>query len=259
VYAANSPWRFVDPDGRGWGERIAGVLVGGMDFISFGAYSKYALPRLVEDGTMEHHQASHDYRAAKQGTEMALAVGTAWTGAGAIRGGFKAVQAARGAEVVVVGVSGGAAVAKGTASAAAVGDGIWGAFMAGYAGAQMSRIDRDGGGSGGSGGGSFKANGAQNLRNLGLGDVKLAGKSLNSGSKQLRSAGFEIKSAKDGRTVFENSKTGARVVHDQGKALGAGQKPHWTIQDRGGTFYDRSGRALSGPNPPMGGKHIPGD
>jgi hypothetical protein len=55
-----------------------------------------------------------------------------------------------------------------------------------------------------------------------------------------------------------NSKTGARVVHDQGKALGHGQSPHWTIQDQGGKFYDRSGREVSGPNPSMGGKHIPG-
>ena len=99
-----------------------------------------------------------------------------------------------------------------------------------------------------------------NLRKMGLAGVKLKGSSYNTGRKALEGAGFRLeRTTGTGRKVFVNDRTGAVVTHDSGKALAAGQKNHWTIQDKGGAFYDASGRPVSGPHPPMGGKHIPGD
>lgn len=107
--------------------------------------------------------------------------------------------------------------------------------------------------------GTIASQASQNLKRAGLGDVKLAGQSFNSGRKQLENAGFRLdRITESGRRIFINDKTGATVTFDSGKALGYGQKPHWTIQDKAGQFLDRSGRPVSGPNPPMGGKHIPG-
>ena len=100
---------------------------------------------------------------------------------------------------------------------------------------------------------------SENLRVLGLYGVNLAGRSYNSGRKLLENNGFHLeRTTKTGRKVFLNGKTGTIVTYDSGKALGAGQKPHWTIQDKAGQFFDRSGRPVEGPHPPMGGKHIPG-
>ena len=100
--------------------------------------------------------------------------------------------------------------------------------------------------------GKCAAKAAEQLTNLGLKGVDLAGKSYNSGRKALEKAGFVLENTTStGRKIFRNPRTGAVVTHDSGKALGAAQKPHWTIQDKGGRFYDRSGRSVSGPNPPM--------
>ncbi len=98
-----------------------------------------------------------------------------------------------------------------------------------------------------------------NFQKMGLKGVKLAGKSFNSGRKQLEKAGFKlVKTTKSGRKIFRHPKTGATVTYDSGKALGAGQSPHWTIQDKSGDFFDRSGRRVDGPSPPMRGRHIQG-
>lgn len=101
--------------------------------------------------------------------------------------------------------------------------------------------------------------GAEKLKEMGLKDVKLAGKSYNAGKKALEKAGFkQTKTTDTGRKEFEHPVTKAKVTYDSGGALTSQQKPHWTIQDKGGTFHDRSGNPVTGPSPPMGGKHIPG-
>lgn len=107
--------------------------------------------------------------------------------------------------------------------------------------------------------GKFAVQAAGNLRRLGLKCINLAGKSYNSGRKALEKRGFVLnRTTKTGRKIFVHPEKGTIITYDSGKALGAGQKPHWTIQDRGGQYYNRCGRPVSGPNPPMGGKHIPG-
>ena len=107
--------------------------------------------------------------------------------------------------------------------------------------------------------GKASAAGRTQLARMGLEDVELAGASYNSGRKQLEAAGFKhTETTSTGRQVFVNEETGARVTYDSGKALTSQQKPHWTIQDRAGQFYDRSGRAVQGASPPMGGRHIKG-
>jgi RHS repeat-associated protein len=123
-------------------------------------------------------------------------------------------------------------------------------------------------GAGGIGGGSgagraigkFKAAGSANLAKAGLNNVELAGASFNAGRKQLEKAGFELaETTETGRKIFINKQTGARVTYDgTPKSLTNEQGPHWTIQDKGGQFLDRSGRPVEGPSPPMGGRHIRG-
>ncbi|MEL6761287.1 MAG: hypothetical protein AAFP04_12925 [Myxococcota bacterium] len=91
----------------------------------------------------------------------------------------------------------------------------------------------------------MRESGLAKLKELGLENVQLAGRSFNSGRKALEKAGFEwTKTTPSGRRVFSNSKTGAKVSYDSGKALSPGQKPHWHIDDRGGFRYSRSGRRV---------------
>ena len=91
--------------------------------------------------------------------------------------------------------------------------------------------------------------GQANIRQMGLGNVNLGGKSFNAGRKALEKSGFVLqRTTATGRKIFRNPKTGATITHDSGKALGAGQNPHWTIQDKGGQFYNRSGRPITGPS-----------
>lgn len=146
---------------------------------------------------------------------------------------------------------------------------IKGALSAAKAFVQETAIDAaflvlgTGGGGYGAGAGravgKFSAAGRASLAKMGLEDVELAGTSFNAGRKQLEAAGFKhVETTETGRQVFVNQETGARVTYDSGKALTSQQKPHWTIQDKAGQFYDRSGRIVQGPSPPMGGRHIPG-
>ena len=107
--------------------------------------------------------------------------------------------------------------------------------------------------------GKASAAGRTQLARMGLEDVELAGSSYNAGRKQLEAAGFKhTETTATGRQVFVNEETGARVTYDSGKALTSQQKPHWTIQDKAGQFYDRGGRVVQGTSPPMGGRHIKG-
>jgi RHS repeat-associated protein len=88
--------------------------------------------------------------------------------------------------------------------------------------------------------------GKANLRALGLEGVNLSGKSYNAGRKALEKAGFTLEeTTSTGRKVFVNTKTGARVNFDSGKALAPGQKPHWHVQDSAGNNYGRTGRAVA--------------
>jgi len=92
---------------------------------------------------------------------------------------------------------------------------------------------------------SCKAAAKAKLRELGLDGVKLAGKSFNSGRKALEDAGFKlVEITKTGRKTFANSKTGAKVHFDSGKALTPFQKPHWHIYDKGGAAISRSGKIV---------------
>ena len=77
------------------------------------------------------------------------------------------------------------------------------------------------------GGGGFRGQGAANLREMGLEDVELAGKSYNSGRRSLEGAGFElVETTSTGRKVFRNAKTGAEVYWDgTPKSLAPGQDP----------------------------------
>jgi RHS repeat-associated protein len=100
-----------------------------------------------------------------------------------------------------------------------------------------------------------KVQGQENLRRLGLGEVELAGQSFNSGRRALERSGFDlIETTSTGRKVFANSRTGARVYYDSGKALVPGQVPHWHITDAGGQGYGRTGRAVDSSE---GAGHIP--
>jgi RHS repeat-associated protein len=102
---------------------------------------------------------------------------------------------------------------------------------------------------------SCRSVGAQNLRNLGLEGVDLAGSSFNRGSKQLRAAGFEcVGKTSTGRQVFRHPTTLTEVYYDSRRALSPGQQPHWHIRDAGGQAYNRSGRAVSRAE---GAGHIP--
>jgi hypothetical protein len=104
--------------------------------------------------------------------------------------------------------------------------------------------------------GSFASRAAANLRALGLGSVKLAGRSYNAGRKALEQAGFRLtRTTRTGRKVFENPRTGASVVYDSRAALTPGQGPHWHIFDRAGRQYSRSGRLVDSSE---GAAHIPG-
>jgi RHS repeat-associated protein len=92
---------------------------------------------------------------------------------------------------------------------------------------------------------SCKSAGRKRMRDLGLGDVRLAGASFNRGRKQLERSGFRLVGATDtGRRVFRNPRTGAEVFFDSGRALAPGQSPHWHIVDRGGSKVSRSGRTV---------------
>ena len=105
--------------------------------------------------------------------------------------------------------------------------------------------------------GKFSQVGASVLRKLGLKDVELAGASYNAARKSLEEAGFVLKeTTSTGRRVFVNAETGVIVTYDSGRALAEGQQVHWTIQDKAGRYFRRSGRLVDGPSPPMGGKHI---
>ncbi len=96
----------------------------------------------------------------------------------------------------------------------------------------------------------------QNLQRMGLEDVELANATFNAGRKQLEAAGFLwTETTTTGRQVFVNSKTGAEVYYDSGKALVGEQKPHWHIRDSAGTSYNRSGNPV-GRDEEAG--HIPG-
>jgi hypothetical protein len=96
----------------------------------------------------------------------------------------------------------------------------------------------------------------QNMQRMGLQDVDLAGKSYNSGRKQLEAAGFKLeRTTATGRKVFYNPRTGAQVFYDSGYALTSSQKPHWHIQDNAGRTYDRSGSQV---HPSDDAAQIPG-
>lgn len=95
------------------------------------------------------------------------------------------------------------------------------------------------------------------LRAMGLSGINLRGMTLSAGRRALSNAGFVESSTARGRLVFTHPETGARVTYDGlGGSLGRGQSPHWTIQDASGQFYGSSGRPVSGPSSPMGGRHI---
>jgi hypothetical protein len=104
--------------------------------------------------------------------------------------------------------------------------------------------------------GAMRARGLAKLRELGLGEVKLYGKSYNSGRKALENAGFVLdRTTESGRRVFRHPRTGAEVYFDSGGALGPRQKPHWHIKDKGGQSFDRGGRPVESDD---GAAHIPG-
>jgi RHS repeat-associated protein len=120
--------------------------------------------------------------------------------------------------------------------------------------AMSSAKQAAGGGPRGSQGG-MSAAASENLRKLGLEEVRLAGSSFNTGRKQLESVGFRLMPpTRTGRQVFLNEKTGAQVFYDSGKALAPGQKPHWHIVDQAGNKYSRSGRLVDSSS---GAGHIP--
>jgi RHS repeat-associated protein len=99
--------------------------------------------------------------------------------------------------------------------------------------------------------------GLDKLNELGLKDVKLGGKSYDSGRKSLEGAGFLLdRTTATGRKVFRNPKTGAEVYFDSGNALAPGQKPHWHIKDKAGQSFDRGGRPVGSDD---GAAHIPAD
>ncbi len=100
-----------------------------------------------------------------------------------------------------------------------------------------------------------KARAKQNLRDLGLDGVELAGASLNRGRRQLLAAGFvEAETTATGRVVFRHPTRGSEVFFDSGKALVGHQKPHWHVRDRGGRAFDRGGREVERAE---GAGHIP--
>jgi RHS repeat-associated protein len=102
---------------------------------------------------------------------------------------------------------------------------------------------------------SCRAQAAQNLRDMGLEGVTLAGASYNRGRGHLQRAGFNhVETTATGRQVFQNSRTGARVFFDSGAALVGNQRPHWHITDAAGNSYDRSGRVVP---PGSQSAHIP--
>ena len=102
------------------------------------------------------------------------------------------------------------------------------------------------GAAGATGGGAFRLQGIRNLTKLGLQEVQLANQTYNAGRKSLEATGFILTEVtKTGRKVFTNSKTGAQVMYDSGKALAPGQKPHWHIKDSAGQGYTRGGNACS--------------
>ena len=107
---------------------------------------------------------------------------------------------------------------------------------------------------------SYKSASAQRMRDAGLGDLNLAGRSFNNARKKLEALGFAITGrTKTGRVTFEHPTTGTRVTYDgTPRSLVPGQKPHFEITELGGTRLTRSGRTVSGESPIMGGKHIPG-
>lgn len=97
---------------------------------------------------------------------------------------------------------------------------------------------------------------ASNLRRLGLRGVRLYGRSYSAGIKSLGDAGFKlVEVTKTGRKVWQNSKTGATVYYDSGKALFKGQKPHWHVRDAGGSSYSRTGKLVESGTTAA---HIPG-
>jgi len=104
--------------------------------------------------------------------------------------------------------------------------------------------------------GGMRSVGRATLRRLGLEGVDLAGRSFGSGRKQLEKAGFRLdRVTPTGRRVFVHPRTGAQVAFDSGKALSAGQKPHWHIMDEAGRKHSRTGRVVD-PSDMAG--HIPG-
>jgi hypothetical protein len=98
---------------------------------------------------------------------------------------------------------------------------------------------------------NYSQQNATNLRNSGLDDINLHGKSYNSGRKLLEAKGFTLSTTKTTRKVFTktiNGKT-VKISFDSGRALVGNQKPHWHIQLNG---VDLNAFGKTGRNP-----HIP--
>ena len=65
AFSGNNPVRFVDRDGMDWKETIAGIAVGAVNAVSFGTYSKYVLPRLMDSPQGHEIPASEHYEGGK--------------------------------------------------------------------------------------------------------------------------------------------------------------------------------------------------
>ncbi|MFD1001330.1 RHS repeat-associated core domain-containing protein [Ohtaekwangia kribbensis] len=96
------------------------------------------------------------------------------------------------------------------------------------------------------------------LKELGLENVSLRGKSYNAGKKKLEEAGFKyVETTETGRRKFIHPEKKTEVFYDgTSKSLVGRQDPHWHIKDKHGRKYGATG--LPAERDKFGG-HIPSD